>query len=433
MRDIVLAIILAVIVPFAVMHPWTGVLSWAWVSLMSPHRMTYGFMWSAPVAMVTGIATLVGLLVSRDPKHLPKAAPLVWLAMFSVWISVTLPFAIIDTSENFAQLDKVLKIYLFTFITVYVMSTRRQVDYLVAVACFSVAFFGIKGGIFTITTGGGFRVRGEGGFIAGNNEIALALIMIIPLVYYFVLISPSKWGKRVLWAAMALCVVAAIGTQSRGGMLGIVGMAAMFIARAPNKARNIVSVLVVGSFIVAFMPDSWWARMDTIGNFQQDESALGRINAWTLAWNVAIAYPLGGGFYLEHQSVFDRFAPNPAFIAVAHSIYFQVLGQQGFFGLFLYLGIWFSTWRTLRWIAAHSANPADQALARLIEISLAGYATGGAFLNLAYFDGPYYLMAVAVIIRYKLLKNDVRVAAQAAPTSLARAVPAATKARTHPT
>lgn len=426
MRDIALALILAVLVPFAVIHPWTGVLSWAWVSLMSPHRMTYGFMWSAPVAMITGIATLVGLLVSRDPKHLPKAAPLVWLGLFSVWITFTLPFAIVDSSANFEQLDKVLKIYLFTFITVYVIWTRRQVDYLIAVACFSVAFFGIKGGIFTISTGGGFRVRGEGGFIAGNNEIALALIMIIPLIYYFVLVAPNKWAKRVLWVAMALCVVAAIGTQSRGGMLGVVGMAAMFIARAPHKMRNIVTLMVVGGFILAFMPDSWWARMGTIDEFREDESAMGRINAWILAWNVATTYPLGGGFYLEHASVFDRFAPNPEFIAVAHSIYFQVLGQQGFFGLFLYLGIWLSTWRTLRWIARHSANPADQLLARMIEISLAGYAVGGAFLNLAYFDGPYYLMAAAVIIRYKLLKNDPQVAAKAAATTLSRGVPAAT-------
>jgi probable O-glycosylation ligase (exosortase A-associated) len=370
---------------------------------MSPHRMTYGFMYDAPVAMLTGGATLLGLLVSKDPKRLPLAPPLVWLAMFALWICIAYPFSLVQTSYNFDQLDKVLKIYLFTFVAVAVIWTRRQVDVLIAVACFSIAFFGIKGGIFTIATGGAYRVRGDGGFIAGNNEIALALIMITPLLYYFIFISPRRWMKWALWATFALCVIAAIGTQSRGGLLGVIGMIAMFIARSPHKLRIALPILGLAAFIPFFMPESWWDRMATIDNYRQDASAMGRINAWILAWNVATNHFFGGGFYLETQELFDKYSPNHDFIAVAHSIYFQVLGQQGFVGLFLYLGFWFSAWRTCRWVARHAPSAADQVLARMIEVSFAGFAVGGAFLNLAYFDGPYYLMAATVVLRYKVL------------------------------
>jgi probable O-glycosylation ligase (exosortase A-associated) len=415
MRDIVLAVVLGVLAPPAVIHPWIGVILWSWISLMSPHRMTYGFMYDAPVAMLTGAVTLLGLVLSRDPKRLPMAPPLVWLALFAVWSIITYFFSLVPTNENLDQLDKVLKIYLMTFVAVGVIATRRQIDVLIAVCALSIAFFGVKGGIFTLATGGGYRVRGYGGFIAGNNEIALALIMIIPLLYYFIMTIERRLLRHALWVVIALCVVAALGTQSRGGLLGILGMTAAFVARSPRRHLLVVPILALSGFVMVFMPESWWGRMGTINNYSQDESAMGRINAWTLAFNVARDNFFGGGYTLETPEVFARYAPNPDFIAVAHSIYFQVLGQHGFVGLALFLAFWFSTWRTGRWIARNASSSADQSLARMIEVSLAGYALGGAFLNLAYFDGPYYLMAAMVVLRYKILNNRKSVASAKAP------------------
>lgn len=406
MRDLILAAVLGVLLPLGLWHPWIGVMLWCWVSLMSPHRMTYDFMYDAPVSMLTGVVTLLGLVLSRDPKKLPLAPPLVWLALFALWMTVGFPFSLLPGDYNLGQLDKVLKIYLFTFVAVAVLWKRTQVDVLIAVCALSIAFFGIKGGIFTIVTGGADRVRGYGGFIAGNNEIALALIMIIPLLYYFVLTHENAWIKRALWLSMVLCVVAALGTQSRGGLVGVLAMTAAFIARSQRRARLIVPIVVLTVFVLVFMPESWWERMQSIGTYEQDASAMGRINAWIVAFNVAKDHLFGAGFYLEEPRIFEQYAPDPSFIAVAHSIYFQVMGQHGFIGLALYLGFWFSTWRTCRWIARHAASFKDQALARMCEVSFVGFAVGGAFLNLAYFDGPYYLMAALVVIRYKLYSND---------------------------
>jgi putative inorganic carbon (hco3(-)) transporter len=425
MRDIALAAIIAVLLPLGVLHPWVGAMTWVWLSLMSPHTLTYGFMSTAPVAMLSGLATLAGVLLSKDPKKLPFGSPVILLICFTLWMVITYFFSLVPTDENYNQLDKVLKINLFTLVTIAVVATRRQVDVLIAVCALSIAFFGVKGGLFTILTGGGYRVRGGGGFIAGNNEVALALIMIVPLMYYLVQMTERRWLRTAMWAATLLCVVAALGTQSRGGLLGVLGMTMAFVARAQRWLRLVIPILALAAFVAAFMPESWWSRMETIGTYNKDESALGRINAWTVAYNIAKDRFFGGGFVLEYPFVFDRYAPNPEFIAVAHSIYFQVLGQHGFVGLALYLIFWLSTWRTSRWIAKHSASPQDQLLARMCEVSFAGYAVGGAFLNLAYFDGPYYLMAALVVIRYKLLKNDPQFARTVAPPAPAvQAAPA---------
>jgi putative inorganic carbon (hco3(-)) transporter len=423
MRDIALLGVLLVLWPLALKRPWIGILTWAWLSLNVPQLQTYGFMFGTPVAMVTAVLTMIGILVSREPKSLPMSPPIVLLIVFTLWMCVTYPFSLVDTDSNAEQLEKVLKINLFTLLCALVLYTRRQIDWLIIVVTLSVAFFGIKGGIFTITTGGAFRVRGEGGFLHGNNEVGLGLVMTVPLLYYLVYISPNKWLKRALLAAMALTAVAALGTQSRGALLAIAAMSAMLIVRSPHPLRFVVPVIAGAVLMLMFMPESWWDRMETIRDYKEDESAMGRINAWILAWNIATSNFFGGGFVIEYQQIFNQYAPNPNFIAVAHSIYFQVLGHHGFVGLILFLAFWWVTWLNAGWVAKNSPDPKDAVLARMIQVSLVGYFVGGAFLNLAYFDGPYYLSMALVVLRSKLLQRGASVTGTTPLTGAATAQP----------
>ncbi len=415
LRDIALALLMCVITPLGLFHPWMGVMSWAFVSLFSPHRSTWGFMMDAPVSLLTGGATLLGMLLTRDPKRLPMAAPVIWLILFSAWMVVTYPFSLDPGPDNFEQLDKVLKIMLMNLVAIAVISTRRQVDVLIWVCALSVGFYGVKGGIFALMTGGQYAVRGVGGFIAGNNEIALALVITVPLLYYLHLTSTRPWIRYGMIAAASLTVLAAVASQSRGALVATLAMTAAFVARSPNRGRVVIPLLITVVLIAVFMPQTWWDRMASIGTYEADPSAMGRINAWKMAWNIATDRFFGGGFYLESDAIFGRYAPDPFDIHVAHSIYFQVLGQHGFVGLFLFLGMWFSTWRTARWIAKNAVTKADAALARMIEFSIVGYAAGGAFLNLAYYDGVYYLLVALVVVRYKLMNAPVPVPGAADP------------------
>lgn len=408
MRDVALLLILGVALPAAVFRPWIGALAWVWVSTMSPHRMTYGFMYDAPVAQAVALATMVGLLISKEPKRLPLAAPVVWMLLFTGWMVVTYPFSLVPTTENLDQLVKVLKIMLLNLIVLLPLHTRRHANVLIAALAMSIAFFGVKGGVFAILTGGQYQVRGGGGFIEPNNELALALVMTIPLLVYLVQQSTRRSIRWLLSLGIFLCAVAAIASQSRGALVAILAMAATILARSNARLRLLLPILAMGMFIAAFMPEQWWDRMQTMQTYQQDASAMGRINAWTVAWRVASDNFFGGGFVLEHPMVFDRYAPNPEFIAVAHSVYFQVLGQHGFVGLFLYLCMWIATLLTCWWVHKNTDDPGDRQLARMAEVSLIGFFVGGAFLSLAYFDGPYYIMMALVVLRYKVLGNRSR-------------------------
>ena len=101
-------------------------------------------------------------------------------------------------------------------------------------------------------------------------------------------------------------------------------------------------------------------------------------------------------------------APDPEDFHDVHSIYFQALGEHGFVGLALFLLLWAFTWRTaskIARIAKRTPNLKRLAdLTLMVQTSLIGYAVGGAFLGLAYFDLPYHLMTMVVISKVILEK-----------------------------
>lgn len=402
MRDILISLIVFGSLPLTLKRPYIGVLMWVWISVMNPHRLSYGFAYSFPFAAIIAATTLAALLIAKGPKKLPLTPVTLALIAFTLWMNVTTLFAFFpETSRE--MLSRVDKIMFMTLVTAMLIRTRRQLDLLIWVLVISLGYYGVKGGLFTILTGGGGIVWGpSGSFIEGNNEMALALITIIPMMYYLLLVSTNKWVKRGLGISMALCGFAAIGSYSRGALLGLSAMLLFLWLKSPKKAVPAMIMIMLIPIVLAVMPDRWSQRMDTIDNYQADASAMGRINAWKMATNLAKDRPLvGGGFDIWTGSIFTVYAPDPDDVHAAHSIYFQALGEHGFIGLGLYLLTALFTWRKGSWIRRRAALLPDYKwavhLATMIQVSMLGFAVGGAFLSLLYYDVPYYLMMAMVV------------------------------------
>ena len=403
MRDIVITLIVFGSIPLILKRPYIGTLLWVWISVMNPHRLSWGFAYSFPFAAIIACVTLLALVITQDPKKLPSSGVINVLMLFSIWISISTIFSFFpDASVTMWQ--RVIKILLMTFVTAMLLKTKEQVQLFIWTLVCSLGFYGVKGGIFTVATGGSSRVWGpEGSFIEGNNEVALALIIIIPLMYYLYLQAKKPLVRYGLIASMVLCFLASLGSYSRGALLAALAMAVYLWMRSPKKAAMGVLMILMIPAAIAFMPKQWTERMDTINTYQQDSSAMGRINAWHMTFNLAMDRPLvGGGFQIYEKSLFERYAPNPLDIHAAHSIYFQALGEHGFVGLGLYLLMALLTWRRGSWIIRNTRGREDLKwagdLATMIQVSMAGFAVGGAFLSLLYFDVPYYLVAAMVVV-----------------------------------
>lgn len=411
MRDIALTLIIAGILPFTLKKPYIGLLLWIWLGIMNPHRLTYGFAHNLPFAQISAIFFFLGILLNlKQTYRFPWNGITVAMLAFVLWIGVS-PWFSFHPEFEFEPWVRAFKIQLMVLIGFLVVGNRRQLNAIIAILALSVGFYGIKGGIFTVLTGGNYRVWGpDDSFIADNNALALAVIMVVPLFRYLQLEMENKWIKWGSVGAMLLCSASALGSHSRGAFLAIVAMSFFLWLKSPKKLGLGIAMAIAVALFLPFMPEQWYARMSTIQTYDQDASASGRINAWWVAWNVAVdRFPIGAGFKMYQADVFAIYAPNPLDIHAAHSIYFQVLGEHGFLGLFLFLSIFLLAWRYGGYVIRETRNRPEltwaRNLAAMVQVSLVGYAVGGAFLSLSYFDLPYYLVLVLVVLK-GIVRND---------------------------
>jgi putative inorganic carbon (HCO3(-)) transporter len=406
MRDLALATVVFGLLPFVIWRPFWGILMLTWLGYMNPHLLCYGFMQTMPVVLIVAIATLMGMLVSKEAKRMIWSREVVCLVLFVAWMGITTTQAFyVDRAVE--QYIKVIKIQILTVMALLMLTSRERIHLFIWVIVLSLGFYGIKGGIFTIVNGGEFRVQGpSNSFIGGNNELALALVMTIPLMRYLHLHEQNKLIKSGLVAAMVLTTVAAVGSQSRGALVGLALTGTLFWWKSRNKVGTGLLIAMAVMLAAAVMPEEWYQRMNTIETYDQDDSALGRINAWKTAWNLANHRFLGGGFEMWHEQVFQLYAPDPTNVHDAHSIYFKVLGEHGYVGLFLFLSLLAMTWfkcRTVIRLAKHRPDALWASdLAAMVQVSMVGYMSAGAFLGLSYFDYIYHLVAVAVVVHYLL-------------------------------
>ena len=410
MRDYIVTLIVLGSLPYILARPYIGVVVWSWLAYMNPHRLCWGFAVEMPFAQMVAIATLAATLFSREPKRIPWTRETVTLLIFVLWVCITTIFSL-ETEGALVELERVIKIQLMTFVTLIVMNNRERLHLLVWTIALSIGFYGVKGGLFTILTGGGFHVQGPSkSFIGGNNELGLAMLMVMPIMRYLQLQAEKKWIRLGLMIALFLTLVAILGTQSRGAFLGLAAVGFFLIMKNPNRFAFLLLTLIAVPIAFGIMPDSWWERMETIRNYQEDGSAMGRINAWWFAFNLAIDRPIvGGGFAVFQQPWFRMYAPDPEDKHDAHSIYFEVLGEHGFLGLVLFLSLGIFTWRSCTWIIKNTKGIDDlrwaSNLARMLQVSLVAYASSGAFLGLAYFDLYYHLIAIVVLCKEVVKKE----------------------------
>lgn len=404
MRDLFVAAVIFGLLPMVLKRPQVGIYLWCWVSYMNPHRLAYGFAMTMPWAYIIAIATLAGMFFSKEPKRIIWTRETVLMLLLLGWAAITSMNAFYPDLAWEGWI-KFFKILLMTFVTIMVITNRERLIGVVWMIALSIGFYGVKGGIFTILHGGVYRVQGpEGTFIGGNNEMALALVMTIPLIAYLRMQEKRQWLKLGLTGAMLLTAIAAIGSQSRGALVGMLAMGLFLWLKSRSKFMTGLLVVIAAGAIGAIMPQSWYDRMESTKSYQEDASALGRINAWHTAFNVAKDRITGGGIEMFRPEVFRQYAPDPDRVHDVHSVYFEMMGEHGFIGFGIFMAILTLTWikggsiirKTKRSNELKWAND----LASMIQVSIIGFATCGAFLGLSYFDYYWHLVAITVILNH---------------------------------
>jgi putative inorganic carbon (HCO3(-)) transporter len=400
--------------PVALVFPFAGVLLWAWISFMSPHREAFGLAYDFPFNFYVAAVTLVAWIVSQEPKRLPNQALPILFVAFAILISVTTYFAL-DYNFSYERWDKHIRTMVLVLVVMAMANSRLRIQAFLWMMAISIGYYAAKGGGYTLTGGGG-RIFGPAeSLIADNNDLALAIIMTIPILNYLRITSVNPIVKLACLMVTLLSVAAVVGTGSRGGFIGLVVVAVCFIVFARPKFGAFLIPIALAAGVWAYAPQSWWARIGTISEFSTDESAGNRFAAWRTSVAVALDRPLvGGGFSaIETDKVDFRYnkadwrankaQQEKSRTRAAHSIWFQVLGDHGFLGLAIFIGIiaaaFFNLLRTIALTRDRPELDWARVLARGLLVTFLGYLAAGTFLSMAYYDAFLCLVALTASLR----------------------------------
>ncbi len=408
MRDLAVTLAVFGLLPLIFWRPYIGILAWSWLGYMNPHKMAWGFSTTMPFALMVALATMAALLISKEEKRIPWTRETILLLILIMWMFMTTVFSLYPWLA-WEQWDKVWKIMLMTYLTMMLITDEHRIKCLMFVIALSIGFYGFKGGVFVLTSGGVHSVMGPPRtFIGDRNSIGLALIMTVPLLNYmrmhFDKAFVSGLGKLqyfispiivrlALLVGIGLTLVAIVGTHSRGALVGLICMLMFYLLKSRQKFVALISLIPLVFVLYAVMPDHYFQRMETIETWEEDGSASERVRAWNNAIDLANTRFIGGGMRaLVHWGGRD-----------SHSIYFGMLGENGWVGLGMFLLLLYFTWRTGSWVIKHTKKHKElywaRDLAAMVQVSLIGYMSAGAFLGLQYFDLFYHLVAIAVMTR----------------------------------
>ena len=415
MRDILMVLVFPCLLYFIFKRPYIGVSLWIWSAMFFPNGWVWGFASSFRYNLLIALATILSYVFQQNKIKTEGSALTILILFFFLWTTISSIFTISNPSIVWFEWNVFFKIIIFYVLCILTIKTKHHINVFIWAVTLSAAYFGAAEGLKYIVTAGGHTVEGiPGSRLSDRNELALAVNMTLPLIIFLLSQTKHKWLKIALISAVIFNVVAIIGSFSRGGLLGLIVIGGYFFLQ--SKRKLLVSIFLILSVGIGsiFVSDEWTNRMDTINTMEQDNSFLGRVVAWKQAVLMAIDHPLfGGGFkagqnpgvwYLYEADFYrlnfiidtgDYRVDRPK---AAHSIYFQVLGDQGFVGLFIFLVILLVSYRKLSWAIKNTTDEWLIGLARMVKVSLVAYAAGGAALSLPYFDLSFALFAITHIL-----------------------------------
>lgn len=416
MRDFLVMAIVLGSVPFCFLNPYFGTLMYVWVTYFNPHRFAWSYAHDFPVAMTIAVPTLAGLALAKKSLRSLFTLESVLLMLLLMWFFISyvhaqgVPLFASNMADAKYEMSHVSKIVLFTFAMVLVIFTKERLRGMMLVTAGSLGLLAVKSAIFGLRTAGESRVWGPpDSFLSDNNAFGLALNMTLPLLFFLARQEKKRWLKIILWITFGCTLLVILLTYSRGALLGLVAVLSAIMFKSRHKFVGIFSLAIVILLVLSFAPSAWMARMSRFAHGNLDTSAEERLISWGTAWNLAQDYPITGGSFdvLPNVDVFQRYEPRPLPLghpsSAPHSIYFQLLGDQGFVGLGLFLlligSCYWSLWRVRR--TARQAQTAKYLIdyAHMVEVSMLAFMVSGAFLGFVYLDVIYQMIGFVIILK----------------------------------
>jgi probable O-glycosylation ligase (exosortase A-associated) len=361
MRDLAFIGFLMAIMGLGVRRPFLFVLTYAYIDIVSPQRLSYMLLNSVPISLIAFGCAFLGWLAfddKRDSRVAPRQALLLVLLIYC-WITTASADFPLDALNKW---DWVWKALVFAIFLPLTLRTKLRIEALAVFMVVCAASLIIVGGIKTLASGGGYGVLNLG--VSANNglyessTISCVAIALIPLILYLMkhgTIFPPEWRVRLFCGALCFaCLLIPIGTEARTGLICIAVLGVLMLRYTKRRFLYLSMAGLAGLAAIQFLPSTFSQRMDTITEYKADTSASTRLAVWKWTLDYVKLHPMGGGFdayrgnTIRYEAVKTEgeaaSAENKTTLVLDksrayHSAYFEMLGEQGWPGLTLWLMI----------------------------------------------------------------------------------------------
>jgi probable O-glycosylation ligase (exosortase A-associated) len=418
-RSLYITLVYIAFLTLGALAPFVLSLGYVWVDTFDPQDVVYYFLNQIPDSMVMAVAAFGGfILVDRNKGRLTVLTLL--LAAFAAWVTITtVAFAEVPVFA-WDKWNYAFKTICFAAFIPFVFRSRVQIEAFLLIYIFSLCVHILPIGIKTMISGGGYgRALGvlhENSLLAEGSTLCGVALMTVPILLYLrkhgLIVPRTRWTRLAYIGLAVTAVAAAMGTYER---TGLVGMGVVGLGLWVRSRRKILwgALGIAGALTIASLTsNAYSSRISTIQDYKTEGSAYARILVWKWTLGYVAKHPAGGGFNAYRIDVIDLPVgedgkPEIRRGVAFHSVYFEVLGEQGWPGLALFLSIiaWtvFGQHRVMR--MARGVPEAEWAadMAAALQLAMATLLACGAFIGIAFQPMLYFLFAISACLREHVL------------------------------
>lgn len=424
MRDLFFIAFLGLFGLMGLRRPFLLVALYCYIDIVSPQRLSYFLLNSIPISALA-FAAMVGAWLfvddKKDCRFSVRQVLMLILVAYCGYTTMTADFPV----EAAHKWNWVWKAIIAGVFLPLVLRTRLRIEALTLFMILCASTIIINGGMKTALSGGGYGVLNlmvdDNSGLYEGSIISCVAIALIPLILWFTrygTIFPPDWRVKAFgYALCGACMLMPIGTEARTGLVCLIILAGMMFLRSKKKFVYGPLMAFAALLSIPFLPASFTQRMQTIENHQGDESASTRVAVWMWTLDYVKDHPGGGGFDNYLQNSFTYFAQSTITEAggsridrrlvtdrgrAYHSAYFEMLGEQGYFGFALWALIHiicFVRTEIIRRVFARSDAPDERWIspfALALQQGHVVYMIGSLFVGIAY--QPFIFMMLALQI-----------------------------------
>lgn len=331
----------------ALIYPAFGVFLYILVYHVNPEQQWWGANIQSlglRTSFTVAAATAIGMFIRRPPpepgvRQFPTTYVLA--LVLSAFAILSMGWGFGPSEKGMFHAEKITKLMIFLFILLRCVRTPEHYHLALLAWLIGVAYIGYQAsGNIGLYIGGRLSSGVGGPDFAESSDLSVHIVATLPLLAAMFFSSRTWIGRTFVLVAGALAIDTLVMTRTRNALVGLAAITVVMVCSLPRgyRMKGWIAIICGGLCAVQLTDPGWWERMATTLDYQNDPAAVGRLQFWNAAVEMAYDYPLGIGLGNFHANV-RHYIDGVDKLRSVHSTFFACLAELGWIGCCLLLGV----------------------------------------------------------------------------------------------